>query len=325
MVTRRAAVVGGLAVGLTTSVTSGVREALALASQPGTRVNFRMPQNACDCHTHIHGEPARFPWFEGRVYTPELATPAEMLALHSRLGLKRVVIVTPSVYGPDNSATLWGMKARGRHARGVAVIDNRTAPCELETMADAGVVGIRLNLTTGGTSDPAVARERFNAAVKRVRPLGWHIQIYTNLAMITAIKDLVMASPVPIVFDHFGGAKANLGVNQPGFSDLLDLVRAGKAYVKISGAYRSSSELPTYSDVTPLAKALIAANASRIVWGTDWPHPNSAPPKSQPLNEVTPLFQIDDGLLLNQLALWAPSAALREQILVENPEDLYQF
>ena len=240
--------------------------------------------------------------------------------------MRRVVIVTPSVYGPDNSATLAGMKARGKYARGVAVIDNRTAPCELETMQDAGIAGIRLNLNTGGNNnDPNIGRERFQAAVKRVRDLKWHIQIYTNLATIKSIKDLVMTSPVPVVFDHFGGAKGNLGVDQPGFADLLDLVRSGKAYVKISGAYRSSTEAPTYADMTPLAKALIAANDERIVWGTDWPHPNSAPPKERPVGEVTPLFQIDDGQLMNQLAAWAPGAATRKNILVDNPEELYGF
>lgn len=319
-------VTGGLASGLAAALTARTPSAHALAAQPSTPLTFRMPANATDCHTHIHMDPAKYPWFEGRTYTPELATPKEMAALHSRLGLKRVVVVTPSVYGPDNAATLAGMKARGRHARGVAVIDNRTARCELETMQDAGIVGIRLNLNTGGANnDPAIGRERFLAAVKRVRDLQWHIQMYTNLTTIASIKDLILTSPVPVVFDHFGGAKANLGVNQPGFSDLLDLVRAGKAYVKISGAYRSSSDLPVYADVTPLAKALIAANPERIVWGTDWPHPNSTPPKGQPVSDVTPLFQIDDGLLLNQLAVWAPTAALRKQILVDNPEDLYGF
>jgi predicted TIM-barrel fold metal-dependent hydrolase len=326
MLTRRMAVAGGVASGLAGSLALRSPPALALASQPQTPVNFRLPLNATDCHTHIHLDPAKFPWFEGRTYTPELATPKEMAAMHSRLGLKRVVIVTPSVYGPDNSATLAGMKARGKHARGVAVIDSRTARCELETMQDAGIVGIRLNLNTGGANnDPNIGRERFLAAVKRVRDLQWHIQMYTNLPTIATIKDLILASPVPVVFDHFGGAKASLGVDQPGFADLLGLVRAGKAYVKISGAYRSSSAAPDYDDITPLAKALIAANPERIVWGTDWPHPNSAPPKERPVGEVTPLFQIDDGALLNKLAEWAPTTALRRQILVENPEELYGF
>jgi predicted TIM-barrel fold metal-dependent hydrolase len=326
MLTRRMAVAGGVASGLAGSLALRGGPAFALASQPQTAVNFRMPLNATDCHTHIHLDPAKFPWFEGRTYTPELATPKEMASVHSRLGLKRVVIVTPSVYGPDNSATLAGMKARGKNARGVAVIDNRTAVCELETMQDAGIVGIRLNLNTGGANnDPNVGRERFLAAVKRIRDLRWHIQMYTNLPTIATIKDLIMTSPVPVVFDHFGGAKANLGVDQPGFADLLDVVRAGKAYVKISGAYRSSSAAPNYDDITPLAKALISANPERIVWGTDWPHPNSAPPKERPVGEVTPLFQVDDGALLNKLAEWAPSAELRKIILVENPEELYGF
>src|SRR6185436_13526416 len=99
-----------------------------------TEVNFEVPDRACDCHTHIHGDPEQFPWHAGRVYTPELATPQEMLTLHKALGVKRVVIVTPSVYGTDNSATLWGMKARGRTARGVAVIDDRTPESELDRL-----------------------------------------------------------------------------------------------------------------------------------------------------------------------------------------------
>jgi predicted TIM-barrel fold metal-dependent hydrolase len=152
---------------------------------------------------------------------------------------------------------------------------------------------------------------------------GWHVQLYTTLPMITAIKELVLASPVPAVFDHFGGADAALGVGQPGFSDLVDLVKSGKAYVKISGAYRSSKLAPDYSDVVPLAKALIEANPDRIVWGTDWPHPNSITGK--PITEVTPLFQIDDGRLLNQLPVWAPDAAMRKTILVDNPARLYGF
>ena len=142
--------------------------------------------------------------------------------------------------------------------------------------------------------------------------------------MISAIKDLVAASPVPVVFDHFGGAQAELGVEQPGFADLLELVRSGKAYVKISGAYRASKLAPDYADVAPLARALIAANSDRIVWGTDWPHPDSTPPGKKP-TDVTPLLQIDDGRLLNQLPVWAPDAAIRKKILVDNPARLYGF
>jgi predicted TIM-barrel fold metal-dependent hydrolase len=299
------------------------RTGFAKASQPATPINFDVPENACDCHTHIHADPQQFPFFPGRIYTPELASPEEMSALHRALKIKRVVIVTPSVYGTDNSATLFGMKARGLDARGVAVIDDRTSESDLDAMGSAGMRGIRLNLATGSGNDPSAGRQRFQAAVDRMKSRGWHVQMYTNLAVISGIKDLVLASPVPVVFDHFGGAQAALGPEQPGFADLAELVRSGKAYVKISGAYRASKQAPDYEDVTPLATALIAANAYRIVWGTDWPHPNSSS-GNQP-TEVTPLFHIDDGRLLNQLAVWAPDAVTRKKILVDNPGRLYQF
>jgi predicted TIM-barrel fold metal-dependent hydrolase len=321
MLTRRSMMLASIAAG----VLINNRTASAKAAQPATPVNFDVPSGACDCHTHIHPDPEKFPFFSGRVYTPELASPEEMTALHKALHMERVVIVTPSIYGTDNSATLFGMAARGPTARGVAVIGDKTSDSDLDLMGKAGIRGVRLNLATGGVNDPNVARPRFTAAVERMKARGWHVQIYTNLAMISAVKDLVMTSPVPVVFDHFGGAQAALGVEQPGFSDLVDLVKSGKAYVKISGAYRSSKLGPDYADCIPLAKALISANPDRIVWGTDWPHPNSVTPPDKKVTDVTPLFQIDDGRLLNQLAVWAPDAAIRKKILVDNPAQLYGF
>src|SRR5207249_10164808 len=165
------------------------RASFAMAAQPATPVSFEVPRGACDCHTHIHGDPGKFPFFPGRVYTPEMALPEEMAALHRALRMQRVVIVTPSVYGTDNSATLYGMKARGADARGVAVIDDSTPESELDAMARAGVRGIRLNLATGGAADPAVGRERLQTAIERVKNRNWHVQMNTNLAMVAAIKD----------------------------------------------------------------------------------------------------------------------------------------
>jgi predicted TIM-barrel fold metal-dependent hydrolase len=321
MFTRRSILLASIAAG----VTMPNQNARAKASQPATSVNFDVPPGACDCHTHIHGDPEKFPFFAGRVYTPEPASPEEMSALHKSLHIERVVIVTPSVYGTDNSATLFGMKARGATARGVAVIDEKTPESDLDSMSQAGIRGIRLNLATGGVNDPNVGRPRFQAAVERVKNRNWHIQLFTSLAMVSAVKDLVEASPVPVVFDHFGGAQAEFGVDQPGFSDLLTLVKSGKAYVKISGAYRASKLAPDYPDAAPLARALIAANAERIVWGTDWPHPNSVTPPDRKPTDLTPLYQIDDGRLLNQLPVWAPDAAIRKTILVDNPARLYGF
>jgi predicted TIM-barrel fold metal-dependent hydrolase len=220
---------------------------------------------------------------------------------------------------------LFGIKARGATARGVAVIDDKTLESDLDTMNQEGFRGIRLNLATSGVSDPNVGRARFQAAVDRMKARGWHIQLFTGLSVISAIRDMVAASPVPVVFDHFGGAQAELGLEQPGFSDLLALVKSGKAYVKISGAYRASKLAPDYPDAAPLAQALIAANADRIIWGTDWPHPNSVTPPGNKPTDLTPLFQIDDGRLLNQLPVWAPDAAIRKKILVDNPARLYGF
>jgi len=320
MLTRREVLVGAFAArGL-----MGRRTSLAKASQPATAVTFEVPANACDCHTHIFGRPDQFPYRPGRTYTPEMALPEEMSALHRALHIDRVVIVTPSVYGTDNSATLFGMKARGASARGVAVIDEKTPESDLEAMARAGMQGIRLNLVTSGQVAPLVARRRFLMALDRIQRRRWHIQVYATLAVVSGIQDAVRDSPTPVVFDHFGGAQAALGLLQAGFADLVELVRLGKAYVKLSGVYRASKQAPDYSDVTPLARALIAANEDRILWGTDWPHPTTAPPGGRP-TKVTPLLQIDDGRLLNQLVVWAPDPAVRKKILVDNPAQLYKF
>ncbi len=295
------------------------------APQPAARVAFDVPPGACDCHTHIHGPTAEFPFFAGRVYTPEAALPEEMSALHKHLGIERVVIVTPSVYGTDNRASVWGMKARGNTARGVAVIDDTTTAAELRDLHAAGMRGIRLNLATSGDTDTSAGRQRLAAAMARLQPLGWHVQIYTGLTMIQAMKDLVLQAPVPVVFDHFGGAKASLGTSQPGFSDLLDLLESGRAYVKVSGAYRASEQAPDYADAVPLAKALIAANPDRIVWGTDWPHPDSQGAPGMQATDLRPFHHIDDARILNQLAIWAPEAPTRRKILVDNPASLYGF
>jgi predicted TIM-barrel fold metal-dependent hydrolase len=320
MLTRRQVLIAA-----TTGGALARRSLYAKASQPATVVNFAVPPNACDCHTHIHGDPARFPLSPARVYTPETASPEEMTALHRALHIARVVIVTPSIYGTDNSATLFGLKARGATARGVAVIDGKTPDSQLDTLAAAGIRGIRINLSTIGVNDPAVGRQRLEEAIGRTKNRNWHIQMYTTMPLISRLKDLIAASPVPVVFDHFGGLQAALGTSQPGFADLLELVRTGKAYVKISGAYRSSDRAPDYLDMVPFAKALIAANPERIVWGSDWPHPDSTTPPGHKPTDITPLYQIDDGRLLNQLAVWAPDAATRKKILVDNPARLYGF
>jgi predicted TIM-barrel fold metal-dependent hydrolase len=298
----------------------------AAESTVKTPVNFEVPAGACDCHVHVFPDPAKFPFWSGRVYTPPVATAEDLLALQKALHLDRVVIVTPSVYGTDNSASLDGIKTLGQQrARGVAVIGPSTAPAELETMFAAGMRGIRVNLEQGGVTDPAIAGGLLDAAVARIAGTAWHLQIYARLTLVAALKERFAAVPMPVVFDHFAGAQAALGVDQPGFDAVLDLVRAGKAYVKISGAYRASKNAPDYADVAPLARALIAANADRIVWGTDWPHPDSAILPDRKPTDIAPALVVDDGRLLNLLPEWAPDPIVRHKILVDNPARLYGF
>lgn len=329
MVSRREALITSAAVGATAvigpwnDVIDAMSHSSRTAPQPGTPVNFDVPAGACDCHVHIFGDPQRFPFSPSRTYTPGSASVEELTTLHRALHIDRVIVVNPSVYGTDNSCTLDAVKQLGSRARAIAVVDERTPDASLDNMDRAGVRGIRINLETSGQADPEVARQRFQAGVARIQTRkNWNIQVYARLALVDAIADLIHRAPVPVVLDHFGGAKAAQGPAQPGFETLPQLLRSGKVYVKISGAYRSSTLAPDYADVAPLAKALIAANPQRILWGTDWPHPSTA---SAPKTEISPFFPIDDGRLFNQFATWAPEPALRKTILVDNPARLYRF
>jgi predicted TIM-barrel fold metal-dependent hydrolase len=323
MVTRRDLLKAGAAAG---AMASGLTRAFAAAPMPSTAVDFDVPRGSCDCHVHVFPDPAQFPFTPNRVYTPPPASAKELLGLQEFLHLERVVIVTPSVYATDNSATLAGMRELGpQRARGIAVIDEKTSTEALDDMQKAGVRGVRINLEQAGEFDPAAAAKKLQAAVDRVKARGWHVQLYTRLSIIAALSDQLASQPVPLVFDHFGGARAQLGTEQPGFGALIALVKSGKAYVKISGSYRASDKAPDYPDVAPLAKALIAANAERIVWGTDWPHPDAARVLGRKPEDIAPALPIDDGRVMNLLPSWAADADTRRKILVENPARLYGF
>jgi len=308
---------------------AALRAGIAAAAMPSERSapNFEVPRGACDCHVHVFGDPAKFPFAEKRIYTPPGASVEELLQLQNSLHLDRVVVVQPSVYAADNSCTVDAVRRMGARARGVAVIDKSTPSAALDDMAAAGIRGVRLNLetNTAGKFDPASAKALLDATVQQIGGRGWHVQFYTRLTTIAALKDHFGQMPFPLVFDHFGRATAADGLNQPGFDALLDLVKSGRAYVKISGAYRCSDKAPDYADVMPLAQALVKANPDRIVWGTDWPHPNSDAGRGKPLTEITAPFPIDDGLLFNQMAKWMPDADTRKKILVDNPARLYGF
>ncbi|MBI3512850.1 MAG: amidohydrolase family protein [Proteobacteria bacterium] len=292
----------------------------AQAPQPTTRPSFEVPPGACDCHVHIIGDPKGYPMDPARVYTPPGASVDALTSLQHALRFDRVVVVQPSIYGTDNRCTLDAVRELGPRARGIAVIDDNVSDRELDAMQRVGIRGVRLNLETTGQADPAAAREKFWAAAARISGRDWHIQCYTRLPVIEALKDEFGALPVPVVLDHFGGAQAAGG--QPSFSTLLRLLRTGVVYVKISAVYRISKQ-PGYADAAPLARALIEARPDRILWGTDWPHTGRVPGRG--IEDVTPFTPIDDGMTLNLLASWAPDAALRRQILVDNPARLYQF
>lgn len=301
---------------------------LAAAAEPTvkTPVTLQVPPGACDCHVHVFPDPAAFPFWQGRGYTPPVATAQDLLALQQALHMDRVVIVQPSVYGTDNAATLDGIRQLGPdRARGVAVIDASTTPAQLDMMAASGIRGVRVNLEQAGVFDPAASAKLMAATVAQVAGRPWHLQVYSRLAVIAPLHSQLAALPIPVVFDHFAGAQGAMGAEQPGFDAVLDLVRSGKAYVKISGVYRSSTNAPDYADVAPLARALIAANVDRLVWGSDWPHPDSAPVPGRKPTDPAPAQTIDDGRVLNLLADWAPDAATRAKILVDNPKRLYGF
>src|SRR6266550_5725188 len=181
MLSRRDVILGAAAAGVAALVRDTV---LADASQPATPVRFDVPAGACDCHTHIFGDPKRFPFVPERVYTPEQASIEEMRRLHRALHLNRVVIVQPSVYGSDNACTLDAIERLGSSARGVAVIDDMTPDAALGEMGRSGIRGIRINLETAGQTDPAVGGKRLRAAIGRIKDRNWHIQVYTRLSVI---------------------------------------------------------------------------------------------------------------------------------------------
>lgn len=298
----------------------------SMASEDARAASFAMPRGACDCHTHVFGPASVYPYWDGRGYTPPDASAEELGALHRGLGIERVVIVHPSPYGIDNRISIDAAVRMGlERARVVAVIDPATiGDTELSEMSERGVVGVRLNLSSGGVSDAGKAREMLQKAAGRVGRLGWHVQIFTTLVIIDSLARDIETLGVPVVADHFGGAKAAAGVNQAGFETLSGLVSSGRMWVKLSAGYRVSSEA-RWRDVDPLARHLLAANPDRCVWGTDWPHPGERPPGTPP-GAFVPAQDIDDTMAVEALWRWCgEDAGLFRRVLTDNPARLYNF
>lgn len=297
----------------------------ATASQPRTKISFHVPPGATDCAVHIYNDPKRHPFWEGRTYTPEPATVPELEQVMRALGLDRVVVVQASTYGTDNSIVVDSIRELGSGARGVAVIDDKTTEASLDEMHRGGVRGIRLSLGNQGATDPAAAKQRVKSASDRMKNRkGWSVLISGSPETWEALRVELAEVSVPIVIDHFGEPRIADGVGQPGFTAVLSLVKSGKAYVKLSNADTLTRQ-PDFSDVTPFGKALIAANPQRIVWGTAWPHPSAGAVPGRKPTDIALHRQTDDGQVMNMLAVWAPDAALRKMILVDNAARLYGF
>jgi predicted TIM-barrel fold metal-dependent hydrolase len=323
MLTRRKVLVGGLLAGVSGLLRDAA--AYATAAQPRTKVSFAVPPGATDCAVHVYNDPKRHPFWEGRTYTPEPATVPELKQVMHALGLDRVVVVQASTYGTDNTIVLDSIRELGPGARGVAVIDDKTTDASLDEMHRGGVRGIRLSLGNLGATDLAAAKQRLTAAAGRMKGRkGWSVLISGSPATWDALRVDLAAFPVPIVIDHFGEPRVADGVGQPGFTAVLNLVKSGKAYVKLSNA-DTLTQKGDMSDVTPYAKALIAANPQRAVFGTAWPHPSAGAVPGRKSTDLAVHRQTDDGQVMNMLAVWAPDTAMRKMILVDNAARLYDF
>lgn len=287
----------------------------------------RPPPGSIDCHVHVFDEP-RFPFAADRSYTPGKATTADLQAHLAKLAIDRAVLVQPSVYGTDNRCLVDALASLGKaRARGVAVIDAATVKDdELSSLKQAGVSGVRVNLTVRGEERAAAAVAAVSQAVARIAPFNLVVQAYVDLALAEALEPIIAQSPVPIVLDHFAGAKAEAGISQKGFESLLRMLRSGKVWVKLSAPYRASTAGPGYTDLDPIVKAMIGANPDRLVWASDWPHTGGgAERQGRKATDIEPFREVDDVSVLSLLARWSPDEGLHKKVLVTNPERLFGF
>jgi 2-pyrone-4,6-dicarboxylate lactonase len=280
---------------------------MAAPSKP----KLTLPMGACDAHVHVFGPRKRFPFADGRSYTPSDATKEMLFSLHEFLGIDHCVIVQPNCHGYDNFVTEDAIAATGQAYRGIALVPTTVSDAELKRLAAAGLRGARFHymkhLSKGPSIDDAI---NFS---KRLADIGWHLQIHMEAALIADLSPALKRSPVPVVIDHMGRVDASRGIEQPEFRALLALMRDKHVWVKVSGSDRITRQGPPYADAVPFARKLVAEFGDRCVWGTDWPHPNHAAPIP------------DDGMLVDILAEIAPSEAARQALLVDNPQRLYKF
>jgi 2-pyrone-4,6-dicarboxylate lactonase len=278
---------------------------------PHAPTRISLPANATDAHCHIFGPAAKFPFAVDRAYTPPDSDIDRFEELQDRLGLSRAVFVQASCHGTNNSAMVDALgRGNGRYA-GVAMIDESFTDADIAALHEAGVRGTRFNFVKhlGGAPDLDV----FWRLVARVQPFGWHIVLHFDAKDLAENVALLDRMPCPFVIDHMARVATADGIEQAPFEALLGLMSDERCWVKLSGAERltADGDLP-YDDVIPFARALVDAAPDRVLWGTDWPHPNV---RHMP----------DDGDLVDLLADFIPDPVRRERVLVTNPEVLYDF
>ncbi|MET0222322.1 MAG: amidohydrolase family protein [Tardiphaga sp.] len=271
---------------------------------------FVMPSGACDCHVHIFGPQAEFPFSEQRSYTPEDCTFDDLKALHAVLGVARAVIVHGGAHGTDNRVTLAALDRDPHGLRGVAVIPSGLPRRELEDMHQRGMRGCRMSTVVSGGASFAHLRELADETFD----LGWHLVLHFNRA-----DELVDVAPLlhevrsPFVLDHLARISAAEGVDSAPFRTLLKLLDTDRCWIKLASLYRLSAEPYPHRDMLPMIHRVVAARPDRILWGSNWPHP------------ICPVPMPNDGDLVDLIPLWIPDAAARQLALVDNPASLYGF
>lgn len=270
--------------------------------------SFKLPPLATDAHCHVFGPGNVFPYAPNRRYTPEDAPKETLKALHDHLGLTRAVIVQASCHGSDNRAMLDALAWQPEHYRGVAIIDGNTPPTDIPVMHRAGVRGARFNFVKhlGGSPDMAV----FDNVLRRIKPMGWHVVLHVDAPDIIPLSDMMRGLTLPFVIDHMGRVPAKDGVDQKPLAALLDLVKLDRCWIKVSGSERI--DMPPYDKAVPIARKIVEASPDRVLWGTDFPHPNST-------------HEADEADLVDLLPKIAPDPMLQKKLLVDNPARLYQF
>ncbi len=278
-----------------------------------------LPPGATDCHAHLFGPADRFPYAEGRGYTPPDAPLEHLLALQQRLGLSRAVIVQGNAHGYDNAVLLDALAREPARLRGVAITDERVDLAELRRWDALGMRALRFHIFAPGQAPNyrrGVGLDTLHHFAPALRELGWHAQLWCEWSAFEAAMPAVMtvAEGIPLVLDHMCRFDPAAGLDHPAFLLMTRLLAEGRIWMKLSGAYRCSALLPDYPDIAPVHRALLEANPEQVVWGSDWPHP-----------QMTEATMPNDGRLLNLALRWTTVAADRHRLFVENPARLYGF